>query len=169
MYFDTSFKTSRRDCSTISVQVPVVYLSKKLLYYRIKKGDGQRVKNVTLKLWVVRKVDKTIKYCNRSIFWRISNMVSATRFMSTLFFFLILFLFSFPKDNKKWGPDWEQSRQDRRDRPGGLHRRVKRTYVRRPGKQRDVFSMTCGDWTGTVRGEYPPRNTRRGNEHEIYW
>jgi hypothetical protein len=39
----------------------------------------------------------------------------------------------------------EQLRQDRRDRPGGLHRRVKRTYVRRPRMQPVVFLLTCGD------------------------
>jgi hypothetical protein len=38
-------------------------LSAELLFIcnRIKKGEGQRVKNVTLKLYGVRKTDKTIK------------------------------------------------------------------------------------------------------------
>jgi hypothetical protein len=28
-----------------------------------------------------------------------------------------------------------------------------------------VFLLTCGDWTGTDRGEHRPRNTWRGFEH----
>ncbi len=53
-------------------------------------------------------------YCKSYIFWRISNMTSAVRFIWSRgnvmgnysmwryhFFFLILFLFSFPKDNNE--------------------------------------------------------------------
>ncbi len=51
----------------------------------------------------------------------------------TLFF--LNFFFSVPKRQENEGPVWEQSRQDRRDRPGDLHRREKWTYVRRPGNE----------------------------------
>ena len=81
----------------------------------------------------------------------------------------LFFQYIFFQKTTRWELDWEHPRQDRRDRPGVLNRRVNRTYVRRSRKKRNVFLMTCDDWTGTDRGEHPPRNTRRGDEHVIYW
>jgi hypothetical protein len=55
----------------------------------------------------------------------------------TLFFYT-LFVF-FPANKTKWGPGWEQSRQDRRDRPGGY---LNRWYTTGNSREKPLFSTS---------------------------